>query len=185
MKLFNRIRANWKAMTPSEKFYAVLKTITSIVVVGGTAYCVHTVRESRDLIDFAVSKVGEGVDVEVSNELVQAAIKQSAEQQVKRVVIAAAAQANMDISEKTTTEVKRAVTDSYDKIMGEVSDRVAKECEKVNRSDILDDVRKSATNKLVEKLDGNLDAITDEYTKNLNNMGKVYEALATKLERKA
>ena len=73
----------------------------------------------------------------------------------------------------------------HDKIMGEVSTQVAKECEKINRGDILDEIRKSATNKLVEKLDSNLDAVTDEYTKNLNNMGKIYEALATKLERKA
>lgn len=185
MKIIDKIRANWKAMTPAEKFSAVLKAISSLVVIGGTAYCVHEVRESHDLVNFAVSKVGDNVEVEVSNELIQAAIQQSAEQQVKRVVAAAVAQAGMDISDKTATEVKRAVTDSYDKIMGEVSTQVAKECEKINRGDILDEVRKSATNKLVEKLDSNLDAVTDEYTKNLNNMGKIYEALATKLERKA
>lgn len=185
MKLFDKIRANWKAMTPAEKFSAVLKVISSMVVIGGAAYCVHTVRESRDLVSFAVSKVGDGVNVEISDELVQEAIKQSAEQQVKRVVVAAATQASMDISEKTATEVKRAVADSYDKITDEVSTRVAKECDKINHGDILSDIRKEATVKLVEKMDGNLDTITDEYTKNLNNMGKIYEALATKLERKA
>lgn len=185
MKIIDKIRANWKAMTTAEKFSLILKTITSVAMIGSAAYCIHEVRESHDLVNFAVSKVGDNVEVEVSNELIQAAIQQSAEQQVKRVVIAAAAQANMDISEKTATEVKRAVTDSYDKIMDEVSGRVSKECDKINHSDILADVRKSATNKLVEKLDGNLDTITDEYTKNLNNMGKVYEALASKLERKA
>ena len=62
---------------------------------------------------------------------------------------------------------------------------MAKEVEKVSKADILSDIKEKATEKLAEKLDDNLDSITDEYSKNLSNMGKVYEALAEKLQSKA
>lgn len=185
MKLWDKIKANWKAMTPSEKFSAILKTVTSVTVIGGVIYCGHTLHESRDLVDFAVQKIGDNVEVDVSDELIKAAIDRAAEQQIKRTVIAAAAKTGMDIADKTDTEVKKAVSECYDKISDGVADRLAKECEKLNRHEILEEIKSSAADKLAEKLDGNLDAITDEYSKNLNNMGKVYEALATKLERKA
>ena len=115
------IKSWWKSMNPAEKVNAVFRGVTTLIVGGGTVVCIHEVRKSQKTINFAVSKIGEGVDVEVSQELIQAAVEKAAESQIRRAVRTATNEALYDIRENTRTQVEKSVKESYGKITEAVS----------------------------------------------------------------
>ena len=183
--MFERIKLWWKSSTTSEKINMAFRGITTVASIGGAIYCGHEVHKSKELIRFAVGKIGDNVEVEVSDELIDTAVEKSAQQQIAKSVKAAADRSWRDIQEQTRTQVEKAVKESYGSITEEVGNRLARECEKLNKTDILDEIKAKAKEQLSEKFDEKLDEIADEYSKNLSNMGKVYEALAEKLNNKA
>lgn len=185
MSMIEKIALWWKSMTPIEKVNAVFKGITSTAVVLGAGCCIHEARTSRKLVQFAVDKVGEGVDVEISQDLIDTAVAKAADAQISRTVKVAVDRDWKGIQAEASKRVADAVKESREEISGAIADALAKECEKAHKADILDEIRDKAKETLTEKLNERLDDITDEYSKNLNNMGKVYEALAEKLSSKA
>ena len=174
----------WKGMTAEEKLNAVFRGITALVTFGGAAFCVHEVRESNRILNYAVKNIGDGVEVEVSEDLIHDAVGKAAEKQIRKAVSDVVAMKRKEIQEDTREEVEARVRDARKEIVGAVSDRLARECEKIHKKDILEEIKEEASEKLSDKLDTSIDEFTDEYAKNLENMGKVYEALAEKLGKK-
>ena len=185
MGIFEKISLWWKSLTPAEKVNAVFKGITSSALVIGAGCCVHEARSSRKMISYAVDKVGEGVEVELGQELIDEAVSKAANAQIARTVKVAVDRDWQNIQAEAKKQVESAVKENREKISEGVADAMARECEKIHKADILSEIRDKAKEALTEKLDEKLDDITDEYSKNLSNMGKVYEALAEKLQSKA
>lgn len=185
MTIIEKIALWWKSMTPIEKVNAVFKGITSTAAVVGAGCCIYETRKSRSMMEFAVNKIGESVDVEISQDLIDTAVAKATNAQINKTVKAAVDRDWRDIQAETKKRIEEAVKNDREKIAGEVADAMAKECEKIHKADILNDIREKAKDALAEKLDEKLDDITDEYSRNLSNMGKVYEALADKLNSKA
>lgn len=183
--MFKNLKLWWNSLSAIDKVNAVFKAVTATATVAGAAICVHEVKAGRNLVAFAVDSIGDSVEVEVSQELVDTAVTKATEKQIARTVQAAVDRDWRAIQEESRKKVGEAVEKSRDRISEAVAGELAKECEKVHKADILGDIRDKAKDVLAEKLDSKLDEITDEYSKNLNNMGKVYEALADKLNSKA
>ena len=185
MGIGTSIKSWWESMTPAEKINSVFRGITTLIVGGGTVVCVHEVRKSKNMIDFAVKDASELVNIEVSDALIEEAVKNAANCQIRKSVQAAADEASRQIRDETSAQVEEAVRDARRQISDSVSNKLEEECRKINEHEIMKEIRDKAADKLADKLDKNLDTITDEYSKNLSNMGRVYEALADKLQSKA
>ena len=185
MGIVTKIKTWWNSMTPAERVGSVFRGITTGVTIGGAAFCIHEVRKSRDILSFAVNRIGDNVSVEVSQDLINLAVDRAANKQIGRAVQEVVREKKEAIQADTREEVEERVRDVRHQITEKVTEKVAEECKKINEQDMMKEIRDRATDKLAEKLDKNLDAITDEYTKNLSNMGKVYEALAEKMQSKA
>lgn len=185
MTITEKIAMWWKSLTPVEKVNAVFKGITTTATIVGAGCCIHETRKSRAMMEFAVDKVGEGVEVEISQDLIDTAVAKAANAQIAKTVKVAVDRDWKTIQDEARKQVNEAVKTDREKISDEVADILAKECEKIHKADILSDIRDKAKDTLAEKLDEKLDDITDEYSRNLSNMGKVYEALADKLNSKA
>lgn len=183
MSLISSISLWWKSLTPIEKVNAVFKGITSTTAVIGAGCCIYETRSSRKMIDHAVNQIGESVEVEISQDLIDEAVAKAAEYQIAKTVKTAVDRDWRNIQAEATKQVHEAVDKSRSEIQKGVADALAEECKKLHQTDILNDIRDKAKDALAEKLDDRLDDITDEYSKNLNNMGKVYEALAEKLSK--
>ena len=180
-----RIKVWWETSTPSEKINTIFRGVTAgAAIIGGIA-CWRESRKCRIQLETAVGHIEDGVNVEISDEFVQQVaaneIRAVSDKQIRKTVNTALNTNWREIQQETRDKVAHAVRDNYEKITDEVAGRLSKECDTLYRSDIVKDIRDKASEKLTDKLDCKLDEITDEYTKNLNNMGKVYEALASKL----
>ena len=179
------IKSWWDGKTGIEKVESVFRGLTALITLGGVAYCAHEVKTSQNILSFAVDKIGDGVDVEVSRDLIEAATNVAAKKQIEKAVAEVVRAKENAIQEETRTAVAEKVSDTRRQITDVISDKLADECRKINQEEILKEIRDKAADKLSDKLDHHLDSITDEYSKNLNNMGKIYEALAEKLQSKA
>lgn len=185
MGIITSIKSWWNAMTPAEKVGTIFRGLTTGVIATGTVICIKEVRESRNLVSYAVSNAADGVDIEVSDELIRDVAEKAANEQIRKVVRTEVIRTESQIRADTNEMVDSAVRDTRRQITETVTDRLAETCKKMNEQDIMREIREQAAEKLAEKLDKNLDDITDEYSNNLKNMGKVYEALADKLQSKA
>lgn len=183
-----KVKTWWKTSTPSEKIGTIFKGITAVAAIVGGTMCFKESQKCRKQLETAVGKIGDGVNVEVSDEFVQQVvgneIRSVSDKQIRKTVNTALNANWREIQQETRDQVSRAVKDNYARITDEVAGRLQKECDTLYRNDIVKDIRDQASEKLTNKLDNKLDEITDEYTKNLNNMGKVYEALAGKISGK-
>ena len=177
--------AYWKSLSASEKVTFVMRTIFGVAIVGAGAACYKSCKESKDIVKAATKKIADGVDVEISDEVVRKAIEKAARDSANKAVRDAAESAMKDIRDEVNTQVTRSVRDCYGQITDAVGDRIKRECEKMYKEQILEDVKENATKKLTEKFDSKLDDIAEKYTENLDNMGKIYGALADKLSTKA
>ena len=188
MSIQMKIKTWWKTSTPNEKIGTIFKGITAAAAIIGGAACWKESRKCRKQLETAVGKIGDGVNVEISDEFVKQVtgeqIRDISDRQIRKTVNTALNANWREIQQETRDQVTRAVRDNYHRITDEVAGKISKECDTLYRSDIIKDIRNTASEKLTEKLDCKLDEITDEYTKNLNNMGKVYEALASKISGK-
>lgn len=185
MSIITRIKGWWKSLTPDEKVGTVIFGIGGTAVTVCGAVCLHETREARKLIKMAIGDIGNQVDVTVSDSFVQSAVEEAAKKQITKSVNNAINMNWRDIQDETRKEVRSEVQKNYERITDEVSSRLAKECEEINSHKLAKDITEKAKEALSAKFDSKLDNIAEEYTKNLNNMGKVYEALADKLQNKA
>ena len=185
MSIGMKVKTWWKTSTPSEKIGVIFKGVTAVVPGVGGAMCWNESRKCRKQLELAVGHIEDGVNVEISEDFVHQVVGDSIQRVSKdqiRKTVNTAMNANWrEIQQETRDQVTRAVRDNYSKITDEVAGRLSKECDSLYRSEIVKDIRDKASEKLNDRLDCKLDEITDEYTKNLNNMGKVYEALANKI----
>ena len=181
----NSIKAYFKGLTPSEKIDVVFHIILGGLAFGGVIYCRHTLNKSEELLAKAVSNVASGIgDVTISDELIDLAIEKKVGDQVEREVSRAMALCARDIRSTTKEKVEEAVKDTRHQITESVTNRISEECRKIYEDDLKKEIRDKAAEKLSEKLDSAIDTVTDDYAKNLNNMSKIYEALAEKINKK-
>ena len=185
MGFIEHLKLKWKTMTAAEKAGVIFKGTAATATVIGACVCVHETRKCRDILDYAVQKADDKLDIEISQDLIDEAVAKAADKQIAAAVKVAVDREWKDVQEETRTQVRNTVKDCYGEITDAIGERLAKECESLHRTDIVNSIRDKAKDKLAEKLDDKLDQITDEYSKNLTNMGKVYEALADKLNSKA
>ena len=184
MGIKTQITSWWNGLTVGEKINEVLKWTSRVLLTVGAGVCVYETKKSRDLIQMAVKNIGDDVSIEVSDELIDMAVEKAANAQIARAVRKAAEAAMKDIRNDTTVQVAAEVIKTRKAITDSVAEQIAKECDRLHRSDLIQEVREEAAKKMAEKLDDKLDTITEGYVDNLDNMSKIYKALADKLDKK-
>ena len=86
---------------------------------------------------------------------------------------------------QTQKYVRDAVKESYGKLSKTVSDAIAREAAKVDSNQIMEDATEKAKEMLLERFDGKLDGLMSDYQRNLDNVGKIYQSIASSMADKA
>ena len=81
--------------------------------------------------------------------------------------------------------VRDAVKESYGKLSKIVSDTIAKEAAKIDGSQIMEEATEKAKEMLLQRFDGKLDGLMSDYQRNLDNVGKIYQSIASSMADKA
>lgn len=148
-------------------------------------YCRHELRRTVRLVSRACDHVAELTVVDIQHDVVDRAINNAATHEVGRVVNHAVRRVEDDLARQTQKCVRDAVRESYGKLSKSVSDAIAREAAKVDGNQIMEDATEKAKEMLLERFDGKLDGLMSDYQRNLDNVGKIYQSIASSMADKA
>lgn len=148
-------------------------------------YCHHELRRTVRLVSKACDHVGELTVVDIQHDVVDRAINNAAAHEVGRAVNHAVRCVEDDLARQTQKCVRDAVKESYGKLSKSVSDAIAREAAKVDGNRIMEDATEKAKEMLLERFDGKLDGLMSDYQRNLDNVGKIYQSIASSMADKA
>lgn len=159
--------------------------VLSGVSVLAEVYCHHELRRTVRLVSKACDHVAELTVVDIQHDVVDRAINNAAAHEVGRVVNHAVRCVEDDLARQTQKCVRDAVKESYGKLSKSVSDAIAREAAKVDGNQIMEDATEKAKEMLLERFDGKLDGLMSDYQRNLDNVGKIYQSIASSMADKA
>lgn len=159
--------------------------VLSGVSVLAAVYCHHELRRTVRLVSKACDHVAELTVVNIQHDVVDRAINNAAAHEVGRVVNHAVRCVEDDLARQTQKCVHDAVKESYGKLSKSVSDAIAREAAKVDGNQIMEDATEKAKEMLLERFDGKLDGLMSDYQRNLDNVGKIYQSIASSMADKA
>lgn len=148
-------------------------------------YCHHELRRTVRLVSKACDHVAELTVVDIQHDVVDRAINNAAAHEVGRVVNHAVRCVEDDLARQTQKCVRDAVKESYGKLSKSVSDAIAREAAKVDGNQIMEDATEKAKEMLLERFDWKLDGLMSDYQRNLDNVGKIYQSIASSMADKA
>lgn len=148
-------------------------------------YCHRQMKKTVKLVSKAAEGVAELTVVDIQHDIVDMAINNAANREVGRVVNRAVHNVEDEMIHQTQKYVRDAVKESYGKLSKTVSDAIAREAAKVDSSQIMEDATEKAKEMLLERFDGKLDGLMSDYQRNLDNVGKIYQSIASSMADKA
>lgn len=159
--------------------------VLSGVSVLAAVYCRHELRRTVRLVSKACDHVTELTVVDIQHDVVDRAINNAAAHEVGRVVNHAVHCVKDDLARQTQKCVRDAVRENYGKLSKSVSDAIAREAAKVDGNQIMEDATEKAKEMLLKRFDGKLDGLMRDYQRNLDNVGKIYQSIASSMADKA
>lgn len=161
-----------------------LMTLAGASVVAAV-YCHGQMRKATKLLNKAADSVAELTVVDVQQGIIDRAIDNAANREVGRVVNRSVRLIEDNLTNETQKRVRGAVQQCQGKIQKAVTDAIAKEAAKVDPNDIMEEATERAKEMLLERFDGKLDGLMSDYQRNLDNVGKIYQSIASSMADKA
>ena len=159
--------------------------LLSGISVAAGIYSHRQLKKATKLLSKAADSVAEIAVVDVQQSIIDRAINNAADREVGKAVSRAVRLVEDEITGETTKRVRNAVQQSYGKIQKAVTDAIAKEAAMVDQSVIMEDATERAKEMLLERFDGKLDGLMSDYQRNLDNVGKIYQSIASSMAGKA
>ena len=158
-------------------------TLTGIAVIAAVVAAVD-MRKTLKLVGKAADHVSDLTIVDVEQTIVDRAIGNATNREVGRAVSKAVRSLEESITEETQKRVRAAVEQNYGKLSKTVTEAIAREAAKVDKDDVMREATERAKDLIVERFDGKLDGLLEDYNRNLDNVGKIYQSIASSMTGK-
>lgn len=146
-------------------------------------YCHHQMRKTYRMIGTAVNNISDTTVIDIRDEIINTAVEKAASHQAGLVVKKAIKDIEDDLTKQTQKQIREAVKTQYDKLSKMVSDTIAKEVSNIDGDEITEEVTEKAKEILVEKFNSKLDDLVDDYQRNLDNVGRIYQSVASAMAK--
>ncbi len=158
-------------------------TLTGGAVIAAVVAAVD-MRKTLKLVGKAADHVSDLTIVDVEQTIVDRAIGNATNREVGRAVSKAVRSLEESITEETQKRVRAAVEQNYGKLSKTVTEAIAREAAKVDKDDVMREATERAKDLIVERFDGKLDGLLEDYNRNLDNVGKIYQSIASSMTGK-
>lgn len=170
-------------MCNSKKF-GIAGIVTGIIAIAYTFYVQMKVEKTCSLIDTAIDNVSNDISVDISEEIISKAVTRAMDREVSKAVKSASSEAIELVRKDIQKDVRSSVEGSYSDIRASVSKEVSKQVADIDIKRLKDDATERAKELIVEKFDGKLDSLLDEFNQNLANVSKIYNSIADSMTKK-
>lgn len=152
--------------------------ILGLAGIGVGLYASWRAEKACRMINRSVEEASKGIDVDVRDDLIQAAIDRAVERESERAVREASNKAISRIEEQMHAEVAKSVRDAYQDTKKSVASELKRQATNINIQELKNEVVEEAKEAISEKFDSKLDDILDDFNDRLGNVGKIYQSIA-------
>lgn len=139
-------------------------------------------RTISDRLNMTVKELVDGVNIDISESLVNEAVEKEVRKEVKYCVEKAANKAAGDIVKEYKSDIQTAVDEEFKLQKSELTKTLRRKIDDVDINEIKREVKIEAKNYVAEKLKKDLDDISDKYTDQIESMSNIYSTIASKIE---
>lgn len=136
--------------------------------------------EIKGVFNSAVTDVSNLTFIDVQQAVVDKAVEKAAKNAADRAVKETYAMMASTVS----TAVTKAVDEAKTPLKQSVTDRIAKEIARIDKKELTEEIEEKAKNMILEKFEGRLDGIASDFSRNLENVGKIYQNIADTMQKK-
>lgn len=161
------------------------KVLGVVSAVGGVVVAIISQRqlnETAELVGTTVKELSETDAIVVKEEIVNKAIEKSVDKQVEKITSKVYDRVYAETQRKAFEWVESSVKSLYSSISESVTKKIASEVAKIDQEKLKKEVTAQAKELIVEKFDGQLDDQLVEFNKNLENVGKIYQSIAQRMD---
>lgn len=147
----------------------------------GVGYAIGQRKKLNDIsekIDRSVKELSSNIDVDISEAVVNRAVTKAIERETELAANRATTNVVNAIESDISSQVRKAVNETYQDIKKSVVEETAKKVEKIDISALKKEVVEKAKEAATDKFDDSLDEVLSDFKDNLGNVTKIYQSIA-------
>lgn len=150
------------------------------VGVVAAVYCGKKVKDVMGVINSAVTDVSSLTYIDVQQAVVDKAVEKAAQNAAGKAVKATEGL----MKDMVSSAVTNAVANAKGQLKSAVTEKIAMEVSLIDKSELEAEITEQAKQLIIDKFEGKLDGIASDFSRNLENMGKIYQSIAETMQSK-
>ena len=153
-------------------------------VFGSSIYLLFKMNKLVKVVNATTDTLADGLEIDVPESMIKYAVEKAVNREVKAEV----EKIGYDIRRESKDSIKKQVSVSVDEAKSGIKSSVETEIKKqlfdLDITDMKREVKAEAKQKVMDKFEGDLDSILEDFNKNLENVTKIYDSIATSVSKK-
>lgn len=158
----------------------IFGVVLAIGSVAAAVYCGKKLKDVMGVVNSAVTDVSNLTYIDVQQAVVDKAVERAAANAAGKAVKATE---NL-MRDTVSAAVTNAVANAKGQIKSGVTEKIAMEVALIDKSELVADIEEQAKQLIVDKFEGKLDGIASDFSRNLENVGKIYQSIAESMTPK-
>lgn len=154
--------------------------VLAAVSVGAAIYCGKKLKDVTGVVNSAVTDVASLTYIDVQQAVVDKAVERAAANAAGKAVKATEGL----MRDTVASAVTNAVANSKGQLKAAVTEKIAQEVALIDKTELVKDIEEQAKQLIVDKFEGKLDGIASDFSRNLENVGKIYQSIAESMTQK-
>lgn len=159
------------------RIFGYVIAATSVVA---AIYCGKKLKDVMGVVNSAVTDVSSLTYIDVQQAVVDKAVEKAAQNAAGKAVKATEG-LMCSMVEKAVTN---AVVNAKEPLKQSVTEKIAREVAMIDKSELVSSIEEQAKKLIVDKFEGKLDGIAADFSRNLENVGKIYQSIAETMTQK-
>jgi hypothetical protein len=143
-------------------------------------YCGKKLKDVMGVVNSAVTDVSSLTYIDVQQAVVDKAVEKAAQNAAGKAVKATEGL----MTSMVERAVSNAVVNAKEPLKQAVTEKMAREIAMIDKSELTEAIEESAKAMILEKFEGRLDGIAADFSRNLENVGKIYQSIAETMQPK-
>lgn len=143
-------------------------------------YCGKKLKDVMGVVNSAVTDVSSLTYIDVQQAVVDKAVERAAQNAAGKAVKATEGLMTSMVERAVTS----AVVNAKEPLKQAVTEKLAREVAMIDKSELVEAVEEQAKAMILEKFEGRLDGIAADFSRNLENVGKIYQSIAETMQPK-
>ena len=165
-------------MSKHDNFVGMLGVTFGLIGIGYAMGTRSKMAKISDKLDRSIEDLANDVPIDIPSSMIERAVEKAVASEAKQAVSKATDAAIVAVKRDIHKQVTDAVESEYSNIKDTVLGELVTEAAKIDAKRVRADVERAARERALEKFDDNLDDILQKHNDELENVTKIYKAIA-------